>query len=131
MSYKASIIKLAIKWTPKSLVSWLTNIVLKGIAELQTYSFDLDARTAYVQILLYGESEAIEVALSDFALEHAEGQYQFVLQNAQSNKLWLNNILRHIVGKTWKIPANEQLNPHLAVLAELFQRDQETLVIDE
>ncbi|WP_367025904.1 hypothetical protein ABZN20_16000 [Methylococcus sp. ANG] len=44
MSYKASLVKLAIKWTPKFLVLWVANIILKGIAELTYFAFDIDTR---------------------------------------------------------------------------------------
>ena len=60
MSFKLSLAKAAIKWTPKKLISWIANIILKDIAEITELSFDLDARTSYVQIQLVGESETID-----------------------------------------------------------------------
>jgi hypothetical protein len=42
------------------------NRMLKGIAELTDYRINLDARTAYVQTLLYGEAEAIEGLVGGF-----------------------------------------------------------------
>ena len=121
MSFKTRLIKLAIKWTPKTLVLWVGNIALKGIATIADFNFDIDARKAYVKTLLLGEAEPIEVWLDDFAVVSQEGAYHFILQQAQSNKPWLNNILAHIVGKAWKIPDIPQLRAHLDLVAELFK----------
>ena len=68
MSFKSSLIKMAIKCTPDIMIIWVANIVLKGIAELTDFNFDIDTRTIYVQTTLYGEAEAIEVWLEDFAV---------------------------------------------------------------
>ena len=121
MSFKTRLIKLAIKWTPKTLVLWVGNIALKGIATIADFNFDIDARKAYVKTLLLGEAEPIEVWLDDFAVVSQEGAYHFILQQAQSNKPWLNNILAHIVGKAWKIPDIPQLRAHLDLVVELFK----------
>lgn len=122
MSYKASLIKTVIKWTPNKMVIWVANILLKGIAELRDFSFDIDTRTAHVQTTLYGETEMIEVWIDGFAVIKDTDGYQFVLQQARSNKPWLNNIFVHFVGKAWKIPT---LPPHIAthmeLIAELFK----------
>lgn len=120
MSYKASLIKLAIKWTPKGLIMWVSNMVLKGIAKLTDFNFDLDARKSYVQVLLYGESESIEVWIEDFAVIKQEDIYKLIIQQAHSNKPWLNNILARIVGQAWKIPVPAQLISHAELLSELF-----------
>jgi hypothetical protein len=99
----------------------VANIILKDIAELKDFSFDLDTRTAYVQIQLVGESETIEVWLEDFAIVNNEGAYQLIVQKAQSNRIWLNNLLSRIAGKAWSIPEIPQLAPHLELIAELFK----------
>lgn len=121
MSFKTRVIKLAIKWTPKILVLWVGNIALKGIATIADFNFDIDARKAYVKTTLLGEAEPIEVWLEDFTVISQEGAYHFILQQAQSNKLWLNNILARIVGKAWKIPETPQLSSYLELVAELFK----------
>jgi len=120
MSYKTNLIKMAIKWTPKGLVTWAVNFKLKGIAELTDFNFDIDTRTAYGQVALYGEPEAIEVWLEDFAIISNEDSYQFILHQARSNKPWLANLLAGIVGKTWKIPVPAQFAIQFALVAELF-----------
>jgi len=51
----------------------VSNIILKGIAELTEFSFDLEARKVYIQTRLYGEDETIEVCLEDFAV-FSEGE---------------------------------------------------------
>lgn len=121
MSYKTSLIKVAIKLTPNVMIIWVANIVLKGIAELTAFSFDLDTRKVYVQTTLYGETEPIDVWVDGFGIISDEQAYQFIIQQAQSNKPWLNNILAHIVGKAWKIPVLPQLATHMELIAELFK----------
>ncbi len=123
MSLKTSIVKSVIKWTPRKLISWVANIVLKDIAELTSLSFDLEARTAYIQIQLVGESETIEVWVDGFAIIPDEGSYKFVIEKANSNRLWLDNILSRIVRKTWKIPDTPQMAPHIEFIAELLKAD--------
>lgn len=122
MSYKTRIIKAAIRWTPTGLIIWAGNIALKGIARLGDFRLDLDTRKIHVKATLYGEAEAIEVWLEDFAvLGHPDGAYHFILQQAQANKPWLANLLARIVKKPWKIPDLPQLRPHMTLLAELLK----------
>ncbi|MDO9103630.1 MAG: hypothetical protein Q7U57_01580 [Methylovulum sp.] len=123
MSYKTSLIKMAIKCTPKVLILWVANTQLKGIAELADFNFDLDARKSYVQIKLFGEAEAIEVWLEDFAVVGEGESYQFIIEKAQSNRPWLANALARVVGTAWKIPVTPQTKPHLELVAELFKTE--------
>lgn len=121
MSYKTSLIKMAIKWTPNIMIIWVANTVLKGIAELSDFSFDLDTRKVYVKTMLNGETEAIEVWVDGFGIINDQESYQFIIQQAQSNKLWLNNLLVHFVGKAWKIPVIPQLAAHFELIADVFK----------
>lgn len=105
------------------MVIWVANIILKGIAELIDFNFDLETRKAYVKIQLLGEAEAIEVWLEDFAIVSDEESYKLIIQQAQSNRLWLNNVLSRIVGKAWKIPVIPQLTAHLELIAEVFKAE--------
>lgn len=120
MSFKSSLVKTAINLTPKAPIRWVANMVLKGIADLQMFEFDLDARTAFAQVQLYGEAEAIEVSFADFAISIEDGNYYFSLQQAQSNRPWLTNIFAHVTAKAWKIPVTPQLQAHIGLLAELI-----------
>jgi len=121
MSIKSSLIKIVIKLTPNILIIWVSNIILKGIAELTEFSFDLEARKVYVQTRLYGEEETIEVHLEDFAVFNDGESYRFIIHRAKSDRPWLNNLLAHIIGKAWKIPATPQLTTQLELLTELFK----------
>lgn len=123
MSFKTGLIKMAVKWTPKRMVLWVANMKLKGIAELIDFSFDIDARTAYVQTQLFGEAETIEVWLDDFAVIKDEESYHLIVQQAQSNRPWLNNLLSLIVGKAWKIPVLPQLAAQMELISELFKAE--------
>ena len=120
MSIKSRLVKMVIKLTPNLLIIWVSNIILKGIAELTEFSFDLEARKVYVQTRLYGEKETIEVFLEDFAVFSEGDSYRFIIHQAKSDRPWLNNLLAHITGKAWKIPAIPQLTAQLELLTELL-----------
>lgn len=123
MSFKISLIKAIIKWTPNKLVSWVANIVLKDIAKLIDFSIDLQTRKSYVQIQLAGESEVIEVWLEGFAIISNEVSYKLIVGQAKSNRVWLNNILSRIVAKEWKIPVSPQIEPYMKFMSELLSYD--------
>lgn len=120
MSYKASLIKLGIKLTPKSLIAWVANKILKDIAELKYLEFNLDERKSYVEIQLMGEPETIEVWLDGFHIMWDPGDYAFVIEGARSNKLWLGNALSRVVGKAWKIPVPPRFAAPMALAAEIL-----------
>jgi hypothetical protein len=121
MSYKTTLIKLAIKWTPKFIVIWISNFILKGIAQLIDFDLDIDARKVYVHIKLTGEAEAIEVWLNNFAIASKDNAYQLLIEDAKSNRIWLTNIFAHIIGKAWKIPVPPQFVGYFKLIADLFQ----------
>jgi hypothetical protein len=118
------VVKLAIKLTPKILVVTTANIILKGIAEFSEIVYDLDTRTAFVKVTLYGEEEAIEVAVDGFEIQGDEEQYQFILHKAESNKPWMNNILARITGKAWDIPAVPQFKDEVGFVASLLKPEE-------
>lgn len=123
-------VKVGAKLTPKILVVSVANILLKGIAEFSDILYDLDKRTAFVKVTLYGEEEPIEVALDGFEILGDEENYQFILHKAESNKPWMNNILSRIVGKAWDIPAIPQYKDELGFVASLLKAEnpeQETV----
>lgn len=123
MSFKTCVIKTAIKWTPKVFVLWGGNFVLRGVARLTDFNFDLESRKAYVQVRLYGEPEAIEVWLENFAVIEQAGGYSLLIQQARSNRIWLSNLLAKFTGKAWKIPEIPQLRAQMELAAELFRAD--------
>lgn len=121
MSIKSNLIKIVIKLTPNLLIVWVANFILKGIAELLAFNFDVDARTVYVQTRLYGESDTIEVVLEDFAVFNDGDAYRFIIHHARSDRAWLNNLLSRVIGKAWKIPALPQFAAQMELVAELFK----------
>ncbi|MEI6147222.1 MAG: hypothetical protein D0531_11985 [Methylococcales bacterium] len=121
MNYKTYFIKKAIKWTPKMMVVWTTNKILKGIAHLNDFELDVDARKVYVNIKLEGEAESIEVWMNDFAIASNENEYQLLIQDAQSNRIWLTNIFSHITGRAWNIPVPPKFASYFKLIADLFQ----------
>ena len=123
VKFAPKIIKIGAKLTPKILVSWVANIVLKGIAEFSTITYDLDARTAFVKVTLYGEEEPIEVAVDGFEIQGDEGHYQFILHKAESSKPWMNNMLARFVGKAIDIPDIPKYKLQLEIIANLLKAD--------
>jgi len=121
MSIKSSLLKIVIKLTPDILIIWVANIVLKGIAELTAFNFDIEARKVYVQTRLYGEQDTIDVCLEDFAVFNDGESYRFIIHQAKSDRPWLNNLLSRVIGKAWKIPEIPQFSAQLELVAELFK----------
>lgn len=120
MSYKTFLIKKIIKWTPKTIVLWVVNIVLKDFSEMTDFSCDLDTHKVYVQIKLLGESEAIDVWLEDFTITHNQGSYQFILNHAKSNKIWLENLFARVTGKFWELQIPPQYESYAQLLVDLL-----------
>ena len=123
MSVKSNLVKMAINWTPTMMIKWVANMVLKGIAELTDFSIDLDARRSYMQIQLNGESELIDVHLDGFAVISDEEANYLVIQEGQSNRVWLNNLLARIAGKPWKIPVIPKYAAQIDLIIELLKAD--------
>lgn len=123
MSFKASLIKTAVKLTPNKMIVWVANFILKDIAELKNFNFDLETRELYVQIQLLGESETIEVWLEDFAIVSDGDSHNFIIHQAKSNRVWLHNLLARIAGKNWKIPHIPQLAAHMELISELLKAE--------
>lgn len=130
MSIKSNLIKIAIKLTPNILIIWVANFILKGIAELLAFNFDVDARKMYLQTRLYGEEDTIEVAVEDFAVFNDGESYRFIIHHARSDRPWLNNLLSRFIGKAWKIPALPQFAAQLELVAEVFKTKPAALSIE-
>jgi len=127
MSFKSSAAKLAIKLTPNKLIIWVANIILKDIGALTDFNFDLEPRKAYVQLQLVGESETIDVWLEDFVIINNEGSYKLFIQQANSNRIWLDNILSRIIKKEWPIPVPAQMVSQFEFVAEVFKAEERSL----
>ena len=102
MSIKSRLIKMVIKLTPNILIIWVSNIILKGIAELTEFNFDIETRKIYVQTRLHGEKDTIEICLEDFAVFNDGESYRFIIHQAKSDRPWLTNLLALVTGKAWK-----------------------------
>jgi hypothetical protein len=131
MSIRSSIVKLLIKLTPSALIIWASNFILKGIAELSEFDFNVDARKIHVKTTLYGEQESIDIVLEDFAMFHDGESYRFIIHHANSDRSWLNNLLAKMIGKAWKIPELPQFAWQLEMIAELFKANPPALANDE
>ena len=125
MGFLVALIKLGVKWAPKSIVLWAVNLKLKGIAEVKDYAVDLDARTVYANTLLFGETEAIEVRAEQFGIILDNGAYKFILQKVNSNKPWLNNTFAFVLGKAFPIPVIPQLAPFMPLAYALLKIELE------
>jgi hypothetical protein len=123
MSFTTNLTKKVIKWTPEKVILWIANIVLKDIAKLTAFSFDLDARKSYMEIQLAGEPETMEVWLEGFVIITEEGSHKLIIEQAHSNRLWLDNILSRIIKKAWKIPVIPEMTSQIEFLAELLKAE--------
>ncbi len=103
------------------MVTWVANIILRDIAKLSDFVFDLDTRSLYVQVHLAGEPEVIEVWLDDFAIVTEEESHHFIIKKAKSNRLWLNNLLARISNKAWKIPNLPQFASYIELASEVLE----------
>jgi hypothetical protein len=121
MSIKSRLLKIVIKLTPDILIIWVANFVLKGIAELTAFNFDIETRKVYVQTRLYGEQDTIDVCLENFSVFNDGQSYRFIIHQASSDRPWLNNLLSRVIGKAWKIPEIPQFSAQLELVAELFK----------
>lgn len=134
MSFKSSLEKLAVKVAPKIIkigaklmpkviIVWVANIIFKGIAEFSDIIYDLDKRTAFVKVTLYGEEEAIEVSVDGFGIVNKEENYQFVINHAESNKPWMKNVLARVTAQAWDIPDIPKYKLQLDIVANLLKVD--------
>lgn len=113
--------------TPNMLIKLVANIILKDIAKLIGFNFDIDTRQLFVQVHLAGESETIDVWLEDFSIISDADSYKFVMQQASSNRVWLNNILSRIVRKEWSVPVLSEMTSHFEFVAEIFKAERPAL----
>lgn len=105
MGYKSALVKIAINRTPKSLILWVANKVLKDIAELKDFQFDISEKKIYTEVHLVGEVGTIDVLIDDFVIINDERSSRMLIKAAESNRLWLDNALsKYIVGREWPIP---------------------------
>lgn len=121
MSFKSRLVEIAIKLTPDIIVIWIANTVLKGVAALSDFKFDLETRRAYVKATLAGEQEPIEVWLENFAITADEGGYYLHVDRAEANRLWLNNLFARVLERPLKIPDSPELHANLKLAAELLK----------
>jgi hypothetical protein len=119
MSYKTSLVKMALNNTPKSMVLWAANKKLKGVAKLMDYSYNSEERKLYTQMVLDGEEEPVDVFLEGFTIVVDEGLYKLVFQQARSSRSWLDVLLNKVLlSREWKIPESK-----IGLVQELFEVD--------
>ncbi len=105
MSYKSTLVRFAIKQTPKKMVLWLANKKTKDIAELTDFSFNLEERKLYAQMVLAGEEEAVDLRIEDFTLVAHEESFRISIHQVQSNRPWLDTLLmKFLLDREWKVP---------------------------
>ncbi len=108
MSYKSSLIKIALNKTPSSVIVWLVNKKLKGIAKLTQFDFNSDERNLLVKLRFAGEEEAFDVWFEGFTLLSEEEPYKLVIEQARSSKPWIHALLtRLILNKKLRIPKSK------------------------
>ncbi len=119
MSYKTSLVKMALNNTPKSMVLWAANKKLKGVAQLRDYSYNSEERKLHTQMVLDGEEESVDVFLEGFTILVDEGIYKLVFQQVRSSRSWLDALLNKVLlSREWKIPESK-----IGLVQELFEVD--------
>ncbi|WP_428356787.1 hypothetical protein [Methyloprofundus sp.] len=105
MSFKSTLAKFAVKQTPKKMMLWLANKKIKGVAKLTDFHFNPAEHKLYVQMILSGEQEKVELWIEDFTLVVHEKSYKLVIHQAQSTRPWLDKFLRNFaLNRELKIP---------------------------
>ncbi len=108
MGYKNSLIKLALNKTPSSVVVWLVNKKLKGIAKLTHFNFDSAERNLLVKLKFVGEDEPFDVCFGSFTLFSDEEPYKLVIEQVRSSKPWVDALLtRLVLNKKLRIPKSK------------------------
>ncbi len=97
MSYKHTLVKFALKQSPKKMILWIANKKTKGVVKLTDFSFNSVERTLYAQLVFAGEQDAVDLWIEDFTLITKEESFRIVVHQAQSNRPWVDNLLTHFV----------------------------------
>ncbi|MGR9054242.1 MAG: hypothetical protein ACU84J_16505, partial [Gammaproteobacteria bacterium] len=100
---------------------WAANFVLRGIAELSDFFFDLDTRTASFRLQLNGEEQPIEISVDGFVVKKEGDARYLIIHDAQANRPWLNNLLGHVTGRPWNIPDIPQYKDKIELVTELLE----------
>lgn len=120
MRIQASLIRLTLRLIPAPLIMLVANLILRGIARVNTFQFTLEPRRLEVSTRLEGEAEDIHVIFENFGLIRMGEQDCFMLQSAMTNKVWLKNLLSHVIQKPWPLPNLPELAPYRPLLSELL-----------
>lgn len=117
MSYKVSLLKLAINKTPRKIIRWAVNKKLKEIGELTDFSFNTHDKKLFVQVMLEGEVAPIELLLEKFTIIVDGERGHLIIEQAKSNRPWIDTILnQHLANREWRIPDSQ-----VAFVQELFE----------
>lgn len=111
MSYKTSLIKVALNKTPSAVIVWLVNKKLKGVAKLTHFNFNSDERKLFVKLKFRGEADSFDICFDDFTLLSDEEPYNLVIARVSASKPWVDALLtRLVLNKRIKIPkSNSEL----------------------
>lgn len=105
MNYKAKIIKIVLNKMPVKPILWGANKKLKGIAKLTDFSVNIDDSRLYVQVILAGEEEVLDVLLEKFTIINVDGGCRLAIQQVKSNRIWLDTVLnKAILGREFPVP---------------------------
>lgn len=105
MNYKSTLIKLAINKSPKKIILWLANKKARGVARITDFHFSSTEHKLYVQMILKGEQELVELWIEDFTLVQYEQSYKLVIHQALSTRPWIDSFIRNFaLNRELKIP---------------------------
>lgn len=90
-----------VNFTARSTVNKILKTEFHGLAEVTDLDLNFKARTIVGQVVLSGETEPIEVHVTDFTV--ADGMLQ--VTGARANRKWVDIALKNfVVGRPWKLP---------------------------
>ncbi|WP_143735840.1 hypothetical protein [Methyloprofundus sedimenti] len=107
------------------MILWAANKKARGVAKLTDFSFNSEERKLYAQMLLSGEQDATNLWIEDFTLITQEKSFLIVIHQAQSNRPWIDTLLRNFVlEREWKIPDNHADLIHYLLALENSRQEE-------
>jgi hypothetical protein len=91
------------------------NSKLRGIGEVTDLAIDTKNKSMRVRVELIGESEPIEVNVTEYYLRRSDRGSKITIESATASRQWVDIALQQfVVGKSFPIPP--QAEPYLGFL---------------
>jgi hypothetical protein len=81
------------------------NTKLRGIGEMTELSIDTKNKRVRVRLELIGETEPIDIDITEYRLRHTDEGAQLTIERATASREWLNVALREfVIGQSFPVP---------------------------